>query len=254
MVVGVRAALSGRYVIERELGRGGSATVYLAREIKHRRDVALKVVTADVANTLTAERFLREIRTTAGLNHPHILPLFDSGFAEGILYYSMPYVSGESLRERLAREPVLPPSTALRITHQLADALAYAHAAGVIHRDLKPENILLGPGDHVWISDFGLARALSTAANERLSGVGFALGSPAYMSPEQAAGGSDVDARSDIYSFGCVVFEMLTGTPPFREKSVPSYLIKHVSAPPPSARERNPDVSAAADAALQKAM
>lgn len=254
MAMSIRAALSGRYVIERELGRGGFACVYQARDLKHSRKVALKVVTADVSSTLVAERFLREIRTTAALNHPHILPLFDSGTADGLVYFTMPYVGGESLRNRLDRQTMLEPDVALKIARQLADALAYAHGEGIVHRDLKPENVLLGPGDHVWIADFGLCRALSSATDHRLSGTGLVLGSPAYISPEQAAGEEEIGARSDIYSFGCLTFEMLTGEPPFTDKSVASLLAKHLSAPAPSARDRHPGVTAAADAALRRAM
>ena len=254
MGAGIRTALSGRYVIERELGRGGSATVYLARDLKHGRRVALKVVTADLASTLGAERFLHEIRTTASLNHPHILPLFESGTADGVVYFTMPYVDGESLRDRLDREHNLDFDTTLRIANQMADALRHAHAAGIVHRDLKPENVLIGPEDHVWIVDFGLSRALMSAGDHRLSGTGLALGSPCYISPEQAGGESNITQRSDIYSFGCVVFEMLVGEPPYEDHSVASLLAKHLSAPAPSARERNPDVSAAADAALRRAM
>lgn len=254
MGAGIRTALSGRYVIERELGRGGSATVYLARDLKHGRRVALKVVTANLASSLGAERFLHEIRTTASLNHPHILPLFESGTADGVVYFTMPHVDGESLRDRLDREHHLDFDTSLRIARQMADALRHAHAAGIVHRDLKPENVLLGPEDHVWVVDFGLSRALMSAGDHRLSGTGLALGSPCYISPEQAGGESNITQRSDIYSFGCVVFEMLVGEPPYEDHSVASLLAKHLSAPAPSARERNPDVSAAADAALRRAM
>jgi hypothetical protein len=254
MAATIRAAMSGRYLIERELGHGGFATVYLARDLKHGRRVALKVLKAEVASTIAADRFLQEIRTTASLNHPHILPLFDSGTEDGLVYFTMPYVPGKSLRDRLNQQSTLEPDSAIRLAQQMADALVHAHAAGIVHRDLKPDNVLLGPDDHVWISDFGLCRALSSATDHRLSGTGLAVGSPRYISPEQAAGEVDVDARSDIYSFGCLVFEMLTGEPPFRERTVASLLAKHLSAPTPSARERNPALSASADAALRRAM
>ena len=208
------SALADRYRIERELGAGGMATVYLAEDLKHHRKVALKVLDPELGAAVGADRFLREIETTANLRHPHILPLYDSGQAGGLLYYVMPYVEGESLRDRLNREKQLPIDEALRISREVADALGYAHARGIVHRDIKPENIML-EGGHAVVADFGIARAVSAAGGDRLTATGMAVGTPYYMSPEQAAGDSGVDGRSDLYSLGCVLYEMLAGQPPF---------------------------------------
>src|SRR5262245_20561764 len=205
-------ALEGRYAIERVLGAGGMATVYLARDLKHDRRVAIKVLRPELAAALGHDRFLREITTTASLRHPHILPLYDSGQADGFLFYVMPYVEGESLRDRLRREKQLPVDDALRIVREVADALGYAHARGVVHRDVKPENILL-ESRHAVIADFGIARAISAAGGESLTGTGLAIGTPAYMSPEQAGGDKQMDGRSDIYALGCVLYELLAGQP-----------------------------------------
>jgi len=221
--------LGERYALERELGRGGMATVYLAEDVRHRRKVAVKVLHAELSAVLGPERFLREIELTASLQHPHILPLFDSGNVGGLLYYVMPYVEGESLRERLERERQLPIDEALRIAREVADALAYAHARGVVHRDIKPENILLagggpragarGPGEsgaaHALVADFGIALAVEQAGGQRLTRTGISLGTPQYMPPEQAAGERGVDARADVYALGAVTYEMLAGEPPF---------------------------------------
>ena len=209
----LQGALTGRYEVVREVGRGGMAIVYRARDLRHERDVALKVLRPELAATLGPERFLQEIRVAAGLAHPHILPLHDSGDADGCLYYVMPFVAGESLRDRLVREGPLPLDEALTIAREVADALAYAHTAGIVHRDIKPENILLLAG-HAAVSDFGIARAISAAGSRRMTSQGIAVGTPDYMSPEQATAGDEVDGRSDIYSLGCVLFEMLTGQPP----------------------------------------
>ncbi|HXJ32204.1 MAG TPA: protein kinase [Gemmatimonadales bacterium] len=208
----LESTLAGRYTIGREIGRGGMAIVYLAHDLRHDRDVALKVLRPELAATLGPDRFLLEIKLAAGLSHPHILPLHDSGEADGCLYYVMPYVPGESLRDRLEKQGQLPLVDALEIAREIADALDYAHRAGVVHRDIKPENILLQSG-HAAVSDFGIARAISKAG-ERRTGQGIAVGTPDYMSPEQAAGGLEVDGRSDLYSLGCVLFEMLGGRPP----------------------------------------
>ena len=214
-------ALRDRYRLERELGRGGMATVYLTHDIKHERLVALKVLHPELAAILGPERFLREIKLTARLQHPNILAVLDSGEAvvsrdprpTTLLWYTMPYVEGQSLRQRLVREPQLPLDDALRIAIEVADALGYAHRQGVVHRDIKPENILL-TGDHAVVADFGVARALETGAGERLTETGLALGTPAYMSPEQSLGDATLDGRSDLYSLGCVLYELLTGETP----------------------------------------
>ena len=206
------AALSDRYTIERELGAGGMATVYLATDLKHERHVAIKVLRPELAAALGPERFLREIKLAANLMHPHILPLHDSGDADGFLYYVMPYVEGESLRDRLNHEKQLPIEDALQIAREVATALSYAHDHDVVHRDIKPENILLAAGTAV-VADFGIAKAVTAAGGEKLTETGIAMGTPQYMSPEQAAGSSDLDGRSDLYSLGCVLYEMLAGEP-----------------------------------------
>lgn len=206
-------SLAGRYTLERELGRGGMATVFLARDLKHQRDVALKVLDPELGAVLGAERFLSEIRVTANLQHPNLLPLFDSGEADGLLYYVMPFVEGESLRARLDREKQLRVDEAVRIAVAVANALGYAHQHGVIHRDLKPENILLQAGQPV-VADFGIALAVSNAGGQRVTQTGLSLGTPQYMSPEQATGDRAIDGRTDIYSLGAVLYEMLTGEPP----------------------------------------
>jgi tetratricopeptide (TPR) repeat protein/tRNA A-37 threonylcarbamoyl transferase component Bud32 len=210
-------ALGGRYTFERELGRGGMSIVYLARDLRNDRRVALKVLRPELALALGTERFLREIRVAAGLTHPHILPLFDSGVADGLLFYTMPYVAGESLRDRLSREGRLPVATAVTIACDVADALSYAHAQNIVHRDIKPENILLEAG-HPVVSDFGIARAISAANELRMTGTGIVVGTVEYMSPEQASG-EEIDGRSDIYSLGCVLYEMLIGRTPFAVRS-----------------------------------
>ncbi len=215
--------VSDRYRIERELGRGGTATVYLARDVQHDRPVAIKVLYPELAASLGPERFRREIAIASGLTHPHILPVHDSGGTDSSLYYVMPFVAGESLRDRLEREIQLPVAEALRIAGQVAEALGYAHARGLVHRDVKPGNILL-EGDHALVADFGVARAIETASSERLTETGFAVGTAAYMSPEQAASAGWVDGRSDIYSLGCVLFEMLAGEPPSAGYPRPSQL------------------------------
>jgi serine/threonine-protein kinase len=227
--------LADRYTLERELGRGGRATVYLARDIKHDRPVALKVLHPDLARTLGPERFLKEIRLTAGLQHPHILPLHDSGEAAGLLWYAMPYVEGESLRDRLRREHQLPIELALGIAREVADALDCAHGAGVIHRDIKPDNILLTKG-HALVADFGVAHAVTAAGTERLTETGLAVGTPTYRSPEQAAGEEALDARSDIYSLGCDLYEMLAGQPPFTGASAQAIIARRLAGPRDEAR------------------
>ncbi|MDB4892287.1 MAG: protein kinase, partial [Gemmatimonadetes bacterium] len=218
-------ALGATYRIERELGAGGMATVYLARDLRHDRDVAIKVLHPDLGAALGSERFLSEIRTTARLQHPHILPLLDSGDADGLLYYVMPYVTGETLRSRLERETQLPIDDALRIAREVADALGSAHALGIIHRDIKPENILL-QGGHALVADFGIALAVQQAGGQRMTQTGLSLGTPQYMSPEQAMGERTIDARADIYALGAVTYEMLAGEPPFTGSSVQAIVAK----------------------------
>ncbi len=204
----LNAALEGRYRVERELGEGGMATVYLADDLKHGRKVALKVLKPELAAVLGADRFLAEIKTTANLQHPHILPLFDSGEAESFLYYVMPHVEGESLRERLDRDQQLPVDEAVRIATNMAEALDYSHRQGVIHRDIKPGNVLIHDGQPV-ITDFGIALAVGGAGGGRLTETGLSLGTPHYMSPEQAAGGQHLGPATDIYALGCVLYEKL---------------------------------------------
>src|SRR5687767_10476432 len=230
-MVRLSAALADRYRIERELGTGGMATVYLAHDLRHDRDVAIKVLHPDLAAALGGERFLTEIKTTAKLQHPHILPLLDSGTADTLLYYVMPYVEGETLRGRLERERQLPIGDALRIAREVADALGAAHGLGIIHRDIKPENILL-QGDHALVADFGIALAVQQAGGSRMTQTGLSLGTPQYMSPEQAMGEKVIDARTDIYALGAVTYEMLTGDPPFTGSSVQAIVAKVVSAEP----------------------
>ncbi len=228
-------ALADRYRIERELGRGGMAIVYLAEDLKHRRRVAIKVLKPELSQSLGADRFLREIEIAAQLSHPNILPLHDSGEAGGLIYYVMPYVEGESLRGRLDREKQLPLSDALQIAGEVAEALAYAHTRGVIHRDIKPENILFQAG-HAAVSDFGIARAVGEAGGDRLTETGLAVGTPTYMSPEQGSGIQDLDARTDIYSLGCVLYEMLTGDPPYTGSTPQAIIARKVVDPVPSLR------------------
>ena len=224
----LKIALADRYSIERELGSGGMATVYLAEDLKHHRQVALKVLRPELAAVLGAERFVQEITTTANLQHPHILPLFDSGEAEGFLYYVMPFIDGETLRGKLNRETQLGIEEAVNITTDIADALDYAHRHNVIHRDIKPENILLHDGRPT-VADFGIALAVSAAAGGRMTETGLSLGTPHYMSPEQATAEKDITHRSDIYSLGSVLYEMLTGEPPHTGSSAQAIIMKIVT-------------------------
>jgi serine/threonine-protein kinase len=227
----VAAALGARYAVERELGAGGMATVYLAEDVRHHRKVAIKVLHPELSAVLGPERFLKEIELTAGLQHPHILPLFDSGSAEGQLFYVMPFVEGETLRTRLERERQLPVADAVRIAREVADALAYAHSRGVIHRDVKPENILL-QGGHALVADFGIALAVQQAGGQRITQTGLSLGTPQYMAPEQAAGERSVDARADIFALGAVTYEMLAGEPPFTGPTTQSVIARVLTAEP----------------------
>ena len=247
------AALAARYGLERELGRGGTATVYLAEDRRHQRKVAIKVLRAELAAQLGAERFLREIAIAAQLTHPYILPLIDSGEAAGALYFVMPYVSGESLRHRLTREPRLSVEDALRATRNVGAALDYAHRQGFIHRDIKPENILLADG-HALVADFGIARAMSAASADAVTEPGLALGTPAYMSPEQASAERELDARADLYSLACVLFEMLTGEPPFHGPHPRAILARHLAEQPRPLRSLRPDTPIAVERAVGRAL
>jgi eukaryotic-like serine/threonine-protein kinase len=252
MIERLRRALGERYRLERELGRGGMATVYLAEDVKHHRAVAVKVLNPELAAVVGPERFLREIEIAASLDHPHILPLYDSGEADGFLYFVMPFIEGGSLRDRLMREKQLPVDEALQIAREVADALSYAHGRDLVHRDIKPENIMLA-GGHARVADFGIARAVSAAGGERLTQTGMSVGTPLYMSPEQAAGDSSIDGRSDLYSLGCVLYEMLAGTPPFTGP-VESVVRQHLVAEPRPITSLRPAVPAQVAAAIMRAL
>ena len=219
------AALADRYRLERELGQGGMATVYLARDLRHERQVAIKVLRPELAAVIGAERFLREIKTIATLQHPHILGLIDSGEVQGTAYYVMPYVEGESLRDRLSREKQLPIAEAVRLATQVAGALDYAHRHGIIHRDIKPENVLLHDGSAL-VADFGIALAVSKTGGTRMTETGMSLGTPHYMSPEQAMGEREITARSDVYALGAMTYEMLAGEPPFTGPTAQAIIAK----------------------------
>ncbi len=252
----LNAALEGRYRIERELGEGGMATVYLAEDLKHDRKVALKVLKPELAAVVGAERFLAEIKTTANLQHPHILPLFDSGEADSFLFYVMPYLEGESLRDRLDRERQLPVDEAVALVSKVADALDYAHDRGVVHRDIKPANILLSERGEPLVADFGIALAVTQAGGGRVTETGLSMGTPHYMSPEQASGDRDVDPRSDIFALGCVLYELLAGDPPFAASSAQGVLARILTeeaAPVTRARRTvPPHVAGAVAQALQR--
>jgi eukaryotic-like serine/threonine-protein kinase len=252
-------AVAARYALERELGRGGMATVFLARDLRDGRTVALKAL-HHLCSPSTAERFRREMEIAASLKHPGIVPLLDSGSSEGILYYVMPFVEGESLYARLERDRRVGLADALLITRDVAEAVAYAHGQGFLHRDLKPENILLtgtGNGDgrsHAVVADFGLARAIETTEHTRLTETGAVVGTIYYMSPEQLREERDLDVRTDVYSLGCVLYEMLTGGPPFTGRSTTDLVMRILRSPPPSARQVSPDVPPAVDAAIARAL
>jgi serine/threonine-protein kinase len=247
------AALEATYRLEGELGRGGMATVYLASDLKHGRQVAVKVLHPELAAAIGGERFTREIEIAAKLTHPHILMLIDSGEADGYLYYVMPLVEGESLGDRLKREGRIPVAESIRIMDQVASALSHAHERGVIHRDVKPANILLS-GDQAIVADFGIARAVEAAGGSGLTGTGMAVGTPAYMSPEQAFDHGTVDGRSDVYAMGCVLFEMIAGRPPYESTSAMALLAKHAAERPPSLRQVNGDVPLFVDRAVSRAL
>jgi predicted ATPase/tRNA A-37 threonylcarbamoyl transferase component Bud32 len=249
----LEAALPDRYRILDLAGRGGMATVFRARDEKHQREVALKVLHSEVAGAVAGARFLREIRIAAGLQHPHIVPLYDSGEAEGLLYYVMPYMEGPSLRDHLRPDRPLSLDEALAIARDVGSALTYAHGRGIVHRDLKPDNIMLTQGAVV-VSDFGIARALTEAGSDSLTATGMVVGTPAYLSPEQATGSKSVDARSDLYSLACMVFEMLAGTPPFSGATAWALIAQHHSTPPPPLSSRRPGVTPSVSEAVQRAM
>lgn len=238
----LQADLADRYALERELGRGGMATVYLAHDLKHDRPVALKVLHPDLGVTLGPERFLREIKLAARLQHPHILPVFDSGAAAGLLWYVMPFVEGESLRDRIEREGELPVADAVRILRDLAGALEHAHRHGIVHRDIKPANVLLSDGG-AQLADFGVAKALRAAAEGGgTTATGLAIGTPAYMAPEQAIGDPVADHRADLYALGVVAYELLTGQPPFAGRTAQGLLGAHATATPEPVLKRRPTV------------
>ncbi len=253
----IRATLSSgladRYAIKEELGRGGMGTVYLAEDLKHRRQVAIKVLQPDLSSVLGPERFHREIEIAAGLSHPGILPLHDSGEADGLLYYVMPYLEGDSLKDRLAKEKQLSLEDSVAIITDVAEALAFAHAHGVVHRDIKPDNIMFQSGRAV-LCDFGIARALDEAGGERLTQTGIAVGTPDYMSPEQAAGDQELDGRSDIYSLGCVLYQMLAGTPPYTGVTPQAILARKAIEPVPSLRVVRDSVPEAVEAVVNKSL
>ncbi len=249
----LKAALAKRYAIDRELGSGGMATVYLAEDLKHHRRVAVKVLRPELAAVLGAERFLKEIEVTANLQHPHILPLHDSGDAEGFLHYVMPFVDGESLRGVMNREGQLELEYVLPLAREVAGALGYAHRQGILHRDIKPENILLSEG-HAVVADFGIAKAISTAGGDNMTRTGFAVGTPGYMSPEQAAGNTQLDARTDVFSLACVVYEMLTGETPGLWPTDEAVRLGRFVDAPPAHRERLERLPVVVEQALTKAM
>jgi eukaryotic-like serine/threonine-protein kinase len=246
-------ALGEQYSLEGEVARGGMATVYLARDTATHQPLAVKVMHPRLATALGAERFLREIEIVSSMDHPGIVPLRQSGNVKGILYYIMPYVEGESLHARLQREKRLPLDDALRITHDVAAALGYAHSRGVLHRDVKPENILLA-GGHALVADFGLARAIGAADYQKLTETGIIVGTIFYMSPEQLKEDRGLDQRADIYSLGCILFEMLTGAPPYTGTSLRDVALKILRAPIPSVQRVRPEVPAAVDQAIAKAL
>ena len=249
----VQRVLSDRYVIEKELGHGGMAVVFLARDLRHERHVAIKVFRSDLGDASGAERFQREIRLLARLQHPHILPLYDSGTTGETSYFVSPFVSGETLRERLKREHQLPIDDAVRLTIEVADALEFAHAHDVIHRDIKPENILQHDG-HAVVADFGIARAMRRTVGEWTTAAGMMVGSPAYMSPEQASGEHELDGRADIYSLACVLYEMLAGHPPFTGRSAHMIIVARLSGTARPVHEVRSDVPARLSAVVSKAL
>jgi len=249
----LRTGLADRYQIDRELGHGGMAVVFLAQDLKHHRQVAIKVLRPDLAQAVGAERFLREIEIAAGLNHPHILPLHDSGQTDGLLYYVMPFIEGESLRDRLTRERQLSVEEALQITREVGGALSYAHTRGVVHRDIKPENILLSGGVAL-VADFGIAQAVRSASTDQLTSTGMSIGTPTYMSPEQAAGHTPIDGRADQYSLACMLYEMLAGVPPFTGPTQQAVLARHAIDPVPPLRTLRTTTPVSVEQAVVRAL
>jgi eukaryotic-like serine/threonine-protein kinase len=249
----LRAALADRYALVRELGSGGMATVYLAEDVRHHRHVAIKVLHPELSAAIGSTRFLKEIEVMGKLQHPHIMPLFDSGCAGDVLYFVMPFVEGETLRARLDREQLLPVHDAIAISREVADALSYAHAHGVIHRDIKPENILLCDG-HALLADFGIALAADGGTRERLTQTGMSIGTPHYMSPEQAMAERTIDARSDIYALGAVTYEMLTGEPPFSGPTTQTIIARAMTEQPRKLRGIRDTVSPALESVVLTAL
>jgi len=247
------ATIAGNYRIEREVGRGGMAVVYRAYDSRHDRTVAIKVLNPDIAAALGKERFLFEIHVAARLNHPHIVALYDSGESEGILYYVMPFIEGPTLRDYMGKRGRLPIEEGLKFAGQIAGALDYAHRLNIVHRDIKPENVMLHEGEAL-VTDFGIAKALSSAGGSTLTHTGIALGTPAYMSPEQAAGETDLDGRTDQYSLACVVYEMLTGEPPFAANSPQALIAKRFTYKPPSLRTTVPSLTDTVASAVSRAL
>ncbi len=248
----IRTALADHYQIEHVLGEGGMATVYQAEDLKHHRKVAVKVMRPELAETLGAERFLREVEIAAQLSHPNILPVYDSGATQGVLYYVMPVVEGESLPARLAREKQLPVEEALRLAREVAEALAYAHEHGFVHRDIKPANILISAG-HAMVADFGIARAMSDDGSG-ITQTGLAIGTPHYMSPEQASGATDLDGRSDIYALGCVLYEMIAGEPPFTGPTAQAVIARSITESPRSLTSSREAMSPMVDGVVMRAL
>jgi len=249
----IKAALADRYTIDRQVGKGATALVFLAHDRKHDRKVAIKVLQPDFSASVQGERFLREIQFAARLSHPRILPLYDSGTADGFLYYVMPYAEGASLRDRLARQPKFPLDEAIRITCDVAAALHHAHRQGVLHRDIKPENVLIAGGESV-VMDFGIARAISVAGGEKLTQTGMTVGTPAYMSPEQCRGSRELDGRSDLYSLACLLYEMLAGRPPFVGATSQEVLARQTLDPVPRLKAARPDVPDAIEQIIIRAL
>jgi hypothetical protein len=249
----LKAVLADRYAIEREIGQGGMAVVYLGRELKHDRKVAIKVLKPDIASSVSVDRFHREIEVEASLAHPHIVPLHDSGEVDGLPFCVMPFVEGETLDERIEREGALPIDDAVRIARQVADALDYAHSHGIVHRDIKPRNILL-TSKHAVVTDFGICRAVEIAGGESLTSSGIVIGTPSYMSPEQGDPDAEIDGRSDIYALGCVLYEMLIGEPPFTGPTAQVVISRHMSETVPSLRVARHGISADVEAIVMKAL